>query len=53
MPRSCVVVVTNSQAVLLPTDKSETYIESLSWSDIHTMGQLASHGWYDLRHSGI
>ena len=53
MPRSCVVVVTNNQTVVLPTDKGETHIEGLSRSDIHSVGQLASHGWYDLRHSGI
>lgn len=48
-----VAVVPNRQAVILPTDKIETYIQGLSWSNLHSVGQLASHGWHHLRHSGL
>ena len=48
-----VAVVPNNQAVILPTNQGETHIEGLSWSDLYSVGQLASHGWDDLRHSGV
>lgn len=50
---SGVVVVPDNQTVILPANQSETHVESLPRSDIYSMGQLASHGRYYMRHSGI
>ena len=50
---SCVAVVPDHQVVLLSANQGETYIEDLPWSDLYPVGQLDSHGWHYLRHSGI
>lgn len=35
--------LSNHQAVLLPSNQSQAYIKDLSWSDLHSMGQLAPY----------
>lgn len=50
---SGVAVVPNNQAVILPTNQSETHIQGLPWSDLYSVGQLASHDRHHLRHSSV
>lgn len=50
---SYLAVVPNNQIVILSTNQSETHIEDFPWSDLHSMGQLASHGRHDLRYCGV
>lgn len=48
-----VAAVPDNQAVLLPPNQSEAHIEDFPWSDLYSVGQLASNGWHDMRHSSV
>ena len=42
VPAAC----TNHQIVIFSTNQACAYLQNFPWPDLHSMGKLASHGWY-------
>lgn len=42
------VAFANHQIIVLSSNQSETHFEDLLWANLHSLGELAPHGWHDM-----